>query len=85
MISLTLFIGFLLLFEGVMELAVAAADSLPARGLVLVDGIVTTVLGVLLIVEWPNDSFRVIGTLLGVSLAMSAINLLSLPPPQEAS
>lgn len=78
-ISLTLYIGFLLLFEGVMELAVAAADSLPARGLVLLDGIVTALLGVLLIVEWPSDSFWVIGTLLGISLAFSAVNLLSGP------
>ncbi|MBU6354635.1 MAG: DUF308 domain-containing protein, partial [Cyanobacteria bacterium REEB498] len=43
-LSLTLFLGFLLAIEGVMELAAAAAGKGPARGLVLLDGIVTAVL-----------------------------------------
>ena len=76
-ISLTLFLGFLLVFEGVMELAASAAGAIPARGLVLVDGIVTAILGVFLIAEWPNDSLWVIGTLFGVSLAFSAVNLIT--------
>jgi uncharacterized membrane protein HdeD (DUF308 family) len=78
-ISLTLFIGFLLAFEGVMELAAAAAGAIPARGLVLLDGIVTTVLGGMLIAEWPSDSLWAIGTLLGIGLAFSGVNLLTAP------
>ena len=61
-VSLTLFIGVLLAVEGVMELAGAAAGPGPARGLVLLDGIVTVVLGGMLIVEWPSDSIWAIGT-----------------------
>ncbi len=78
-ISLTLFLGVLLLVEGVMELAAAASQALPARGLVLLDGIVTAVLGGMLVVEWPSDSVWVIGTLFAVSLAFSAVNLLTAP------
>lgn len=81
-LSLTLFVGFLLAFEGVMELATAAAGPIPARGLVLVDGIVTAVLGALLIAEWPGDSLWVIGTVFGVGLAISALNLLTAPAAQ---
>ena len=80
-VSLTLFAGLLLTFEGVMELAAAAAGNGPARGLVLIDGIVTAVLGGLLIAEWPSDSIWAVGTLLGITLGMSAINLLSAPAP----
>ncbi len=80
-VSLTLFIGVLLAVEGVMELAAAAAGSGPARGLVLLDGIVTTVLGGLLITEWPSDSLWAIGTLFGFGLAFSAFNLLTATPP----
>lgn len=76
-VSLTLFVGFLLAFEGVMELATAAAGSGPARGLVLLDGIVTAILGVMLISEWPSDSLWAIGTLFGIGLAFSAVNLLT--------
>ncbi|MEE4237570.1 MAG: DUF308 domain-containing protein [Anderseniella sp.] len=78
-VSLTLFLGVLLAFQGVMELASAAASQGPARGLVLIDGLVTILLGGLLIAEWPGDSLWAIGTLLGVGLGISAINLLTAP------
>jgi len=78
-ISLTLFIGVLLAVEGVMELAAAATQPLPARGLVLVDGIITAVLGGMLIAQWPSDSLWAIGTLFGLSQIFSAINLLTAP------
>ncbi len=81
-VSLTLFLGFLLAFQGVMELAGAAASPGPARPLVLIDGIVTAVLGGLLVAEWPSDSVWAIGTLLGVGLGISAINLLTSPRPE---
>jgi uncharacterized membrane protein HdeD (DUF308 family) len=80
-ISLTLFVGFLLAFQGVLELAAAAAGAGPARGLVLLDGIVTAVLGGMLIAEWPSDSLWAIGTLFGIGLAFSAVNLLTAPAP----
>lgn len=60
-----------------MELATAA--DLPAKGLVLLDGLVTAGLGVLLIAEWPSDSLWAVGTLLGIALVFSAVNLLMAP------
>lgn len=81
-VSLTLFLGVLLLVEGVMELASAASQALPARGLVLLDGIVTAVLGGMLVAEWPSDSVWAIGTLFAISLGFSAVNLLTTPAAQ---
>jgi uncharacterized membrane protein HdeD (DUF308 family) len=78
-VSLTLFVGFLLAFEGVMELAAAATSNAPARGLVLLDGIVTAVLGGMLIAQWPTDSLWAIGLLFGIGLAFSAVNLITAP------
>ena len=75
-ISLTLFAGVLLLVEGLMELAAGASADAPARGLVVVDGVVTAVLGLLLVIEWPSDSLWALGTIFGVSLSLSALNLL---------
>ena len=63
-ISLTLFVGLLLIFEGVMELA-AAASQTEARGLVLADGLVTALLGGLLVAEWPSDSLWAVAPSLG--------------------
>ena len=78
-LSLTLFAGLLLLFEGVMELAAAAASQGQARGLVLADGLVTALLGGLLVAEWPSDSLWAVGTLFGVSLFFSGVRLLGSP------
>jgi len=75
-VSLTLFVGLMLLFEGVMELAAAAASQAEARGLVLVDGLVTALLGGMLVAEWPSDSLWAVGTLFGISLFFSGIRLL---------
>ncbi len=78
-VSLTLFVGLMLLFEGVMELAAAAASQGEARGLVLVDGLVTALLGGLLVAEWPSDSLWAVGTLFGISLFFSGFRLLTAP------
>ena len=83
--SLTLFAGILLLVEGVMELASGASASGPAGGLTIVDGILTSLIGVLLVVEWPFDSLWALGTLFGVALFMSALNLFSTPAEQTGS
>jgi uncharacterized membrane protein HdeD (DUF308 family) len=84
-VSLTLFAGILLLVEGVMELASGASSSGPAGGLTIVDGILTSLIGVLLVVEWPFDSLWALGTLFGVALFMSALNLFSTPAEQPGS
>ncbi|MCP9808856.1 DUF308 domain-containing protein, partial [Cyanobium sp. HWJ4-Hawea] len=84
-VSLTLFVGFLLAFEGVMELAASATGQGAARGLVLVDGIVTAILGVMLIAEWPSDSIWAVGMLFGIGMAFSAINLLTAPSQPTGS
>ena len=84
-ISLTLFAGILLLVEGVMELASGASASGSAAGLSVVDGILTSLIGVLLVLEWPSDSLWALGTLFGVSLFMSALNLFSTPAEQPGN
>ena len=81
-VSLTLFAGILLLVEGVMELASGASASGPAGSLSLVDGILTSLIGVLLVLEWPSDSLWALGTLFGVALFTSALKLFSSPAEQ---
>ena len=81
--SLTLFLGALLVVEAVMELAAAATADGPARATVLLDGVVTGVLGVLVLAEWPTDTLWVIGTLFGVTLFLSAFRMFA--PADQAS
>ena len=84
-VSLTLFAGILLLVEGVMELASGASASSQAGGLSIVDGILTSLIGVLLVVEWPFDSLWALGTLFGVALFTSALKLFSSPAEQPGN
>jgi membrane protein HdeD len=76
-VSLTLFVGLMLIVEGVMELAAAAANQAPARALVLTDGLITALLGGLLVAEWPSDSLWAVGTLFGISLGFTGFRLLT--------
>ena len=82
-ISLTLFAGVVMIVEGLMELATGAAADQPASGLVVVDGLITALFGVLLVIEWPSDSIWAIGTLFGAALFLSAIKQLQLPAVTE--
>ena len=45
----------------------------------MLDGIVTAVLGGMLIAQWPTDSLWAIGLLFGIGLAFSAVNLITAP------
>ena len=74
-ISLTLFAGVLLLVNGVMELAAGASAGKQCGGMVVVDGLITSLLGLFLLLEWPSDSVWALGTLFGVGLLMTALNL----------
>ncbi len=74
-VSLTLFAGVLLLVNGVMELAAGASAGKQTGGIVIVDGLITSVLGLFLLLEWPSDSVWALGTLFGVGLFMTALNL----------
>lgn len=62
----------------------AAAGHDQARGLVLADGLVTAILGGMLVAEWPSDSLWAVGTLFGISLFFSGLRLLSGPEGSEA-
>ena len=78
-ISLTLFAGVVVLFEGIMELAAGATSKGPMAGLVVLDGLLSAGIGLLLVLEWPSDSVWALGTLFGITLLSSAFKLLQQP------
>ena len=78
-LSLTLLLACFLLVEGVMEIILYfnirnASNS----GWVLLDGIITLLLGGLIWFHWPSSSVWVIGTLIGISLIFSGISRIML-------
>jgi uncharacterized membrane protein HdeD (DUF308 family) len=72
--SLTLLLASLFLIEGILNI-VLYVKMRPIHGSiwVLIDGIVTLLLGVLIYMQWPSSSAWAIGTLVGVSLIISGV------------
>jgi len=72
--SLTLVLASLFLIEGVLDLMLFfKMRALRGASWVLMDGIVTALLGLLIYIRWPSSSAWAIGTLVGVSMIISGI------------
>jgi uncharacterized membrane protein HdeD (DUF308 family) len=79
-VALTLVLAFYIAVEGIFELAVfTRLRRLPGTVWFLVDGLVSLVLAVLILLRWPSSSLWVVGTLVGISLLFSGIARLTLP------
>ena len=73
-ISLTLVLASLFLVEGVLDLVLyAKTHSIQGSSWLLLDGIVTLLLGVMIYMQWPSSAAWAIGTLVGVSLIFSGV------------
>jgi uncharacterized membrane protein HdeD (DUF308 family) len=72
--SLTLLLASLFVIEGVLDF-VLFAKMRPLHGAswVLVDGIVSLLLGVMIYAQWPSSSAWAIGTLVGISMIFSGV------------
>jgi len=72
--SLTLLLASLFLIEGILDI-ILYVKMRPIQGStwVLVDGIVTLLLGLMIYMQWPSSSAWAIGTLVGVSLIFSGV------------
>src|SRR5215471_12203113 len=77
--SLTLLLGSLFLVEGILDIALFfQMRAVGGSSWILVDGIVTLLLGLMIYLQWPSSSNWAIGTLVGVSLIISGITRLML-------
>jgi uncharacterized membrane protein HdeD (DUF308 family) len=73
-VSLTLLLASLFVIEGILDF-VLFAKMRPMHGAswVLLDGIVSLLLGVLIYMQWPSSSAWAIGTLVGISMIFSGV------------
>jgi uncharacterized membrane protein HdeD (DUF308 family) len=73
--SLTLLLASLFLVEGILDIVLYLKMRPVVRGShwVLIDGIVTLLLGLMIYMQWPSSSAWAIGTLVGVSLIFSGV------------
>jgi uncharacterized membrane protein HdeD (DUF308 family) len=73
--SLTLFLAAILFIEGVVWV-VAYFQVRSGNIWMLLNGVITLVLGVMIWRHWPSSSAWAIGTLLGVNLVMTGMSIL---------
>jgi uncharacterized membrane protein HdeD (DUF308 family) len=72
--SLTLLLASLFLIEGVLNIVLfAKMRSMGGSSWMLIDGIITILLGLLIYLQWPSSSAWAIGTLVGVSMILSGV------------
>jgi len=72
--SLTLVLASLFLVEGVLNIALFfKVRSVQGSSWLLLDGIVTLLLGLMIYLQWPSSAAWAIGTLVGVSMIMSGV------------
>lgn len=75
--TLTLLLGGIILAEGVLEvISYARRKSAGASQWLLLNGIITLVLGGMIWVHWPSSTVWAIGTIVGVNLLMTGITRL---------
>jgi uncharacterized membrane protein HdeD (DUF308 family) len=72
--SLTLVLASLFLVEGILNIALFfKVRSVQGSSWLLIDGIITLLLGLMIYTQWPSSSAWAIGTLVGVSLIISGV------------
>ncbi|MFY9683126.1 MAG: DUF308 domain-containing protein [Candidatus Sulfotelmatobacter sp.] len=72
--SLTLLLAILFLVEGVLDIILFfKMRAMQGAGWVLMDGIVTLLLGGLIYLQWPSSLAWAIGTLVGISMIFSGV------------
>jgi uncharacterized membrane protein HdeD (DUF308 family) len=77
--SLTLVLASLFLIEGILDIALYfQARAIHGSSWMLIDGIITLLLGLMIYAQWPSSSAWAIGTLVGVSMIISGVTRLML-------
>jgi uncharacterized membrane protein HdeD (DUF308 family) len=77
--SLTFALALYLLAEAALEFFLAyELRGLPGVGMLTLDGLITVVLAVMILMRWPWSSLWAIGTLVGISILFSGISRLGL-------
>ncbi len=72
--SLTLLLASLFLIEGILNIVLyVKMRPLHGSSWVLVDGIITLLLGAMIYMQWPSSSLWAIGTLVGISMIFSGV------------
>ncbi|VTT98269.1 Uncharacterized protein OS=Streptomyces albus J1074 GN=XNR_0283 PE=4 SV=1: DUF308: DUF308 [Gemmataceae bacterium] len=74
---LTIVIGAMFLVGGIFRLGAGVAMKNPYAGWFIFHGVISLLLGLMILVEWPYTALWVIGTLVSIDLLMDGLRLVS--------
>lgn len=77
--SLTLALAALFVIEGVLDLVLySKMRALHGSSWVLIDGIITLLLGLMIYMQWPSSALWAIGLLVGISMMISGVTRIAM-------
>jgi len=76
--TLTVFMAMFFLISGLYQLVASIALGLPGWGWQAADGVITVILGALVLAQWPVSGLWAIGLLLGVDLIFYGVSWIAL-------
>jgi uncharacterized membrane protein HdeD (DUF308 family) len=77
LVALTLILGLVLLFEGIVKLALSRVlSSIPGAKMLVLSGVVSVFIGIAVLVKLPESSEFLIGSLIGLNLIQTGITLI---------
>lgn len=71
--TLTLLLAAMFLVGGIFRILVSLISPFPGWGWVLANGVITTLLGILIVVQWPGSGLWVLGMFLGIDLIANGL------------
>lgn len=77
-VTLTLLIGMFLMFEGLFRIFTAISVRYPNRGWLLLNGVVSLLLGLMIWRQWPLSGLWVIGLFVGIQMILNGWSLVML-------
>jgi uncharacterized membrane protein HdeD (DUF308 family) len=84
LLALSLAVGAAMLISGITRLA-AAVQHREARLVLLLSGLLSVLLGVLILARWPTSAVWLLGTLLGIQLIVDGTSLILVGRPRLIS
>ena len=77
-ITLTLLLALFFVISGLAKIAFSLLYNVPHKWLILLNGVITVILGILIWQQWPASGLWVIGMFLGIDLIFTGISWISL-------
>ena len=74
---LTIVLGVIFLIGGIFRIGAGIAMRNPYAGWFVLEGVVSAILGIMILAQWPESLIWVIGTLVGIDLLINGLRLIS--------